>query len=108
MIPEFRPEPHYQLWLEPIHELDQNQLVHLSESFDHCLGQLNSEYEVKRASHRLGPAQVFQLPTNSYEDLRKHLVAQGIPDAQIKISHLNPKEEIKEILKTKLLYVVGA
>jgi len=102
VIPEFRPEPHYQLWLEPSHELDQNQLVRLSESFDQCLSQLNSEYEVKRASHRLGSAQVFQLSANSYEDLRKHLVAQGIPDAQIKISHLNPKEEIKEILKTKL------
>jgi hypothetical protein len=99
VIPEFRPEPHYQLWLEPTCILSQEQLTCLSQRFDYCLSQLNSEYEVKRASHRLGPAKVLQLPINAYEDLRKHLVAQGVPDAQIKISHLNPKEEIKALLK---------
>lgn len=102
VIPEFRPEPHYQLWLESTHNLTEEQLDRLAEQFDRCLGKFNSEYEVKRTSKRLGPTQACQLACNTYETLRQSLVAEGAPDAQIKISHLNPKAEIKARLKERL------
>ncbi len=39
----------------------------------------------------------------TYDELRRKLVAQGVPDAQIKISHLNPKKDLREYLESKLL-----
>lgn len=102
VIPEFRPEPHYQLWFESTEVLDKAQLVKLSQRFDQCLSENNSEYEVKRSSKRLAMPMAHQLSANTYETLRKQLVAGGVPDAQIKISHLNPKPEIKKLLKERL------
>jgi hypothetical protein len=105
VIAEFRPEPHYQLWLESNRQFNEAQMRQIAETFDDCLCQLNSEYETKRLSNRLAPAQAYQLASNCYENLRKDLVAHGVPDAQIKISHLNPKGEIKDRLKNQLLEI---
>ena len=108
VIPEFRPEPHYQLWFETVEDLSGSQLQRLAERFDECLSECNSEYEVKRSSKRLSQAKACQLTANTYETLRKQLVAGGMPDAQIKISHLNPKPEIKTALKELLRLTVLA
>jgi hypothetical protein len=102
VIPEFRPQPHYQLWFESAEVLDAKSAQQLAKQFDDCLSILNTEYESKRQSNRLAQAQAFQLADNAYESLRKHLVGQGVPDAQIKISHLNPKDSIKTLLKAQL------
>ncbi|PWT98209.1 MAG: hypothetical protein C5B53_07065 [Candidatus Melainabacteria bacterium] len=102
VIPEFRPEPHYQLWFESQKMLNEAQLFQLAERFDQCLSESNSEYEVKRSSMRLAAPKAFQLAANTYENLRKQMVANGMPDAQIKISHLNPKPEIKALLKERI------
>jgi len=103
VIPEFRPEPHYKLLLETEQPLDEHTLIRCREYFDEKLSSVNSEYRAKRESKRLGEAEAFLLPLGTYEELRKTLVNQGVPDAQIKISHLNPKNEIREILLAKAL-----
>lgn len=98
LIPVFRPEPHYELYLE----FDGNVSVdesRLSSTFDRHLCRLNIEYEAKRESHRLTDVKVVRLPVDSYERLRKDLVAQGVPDAQIKVSHLNPKTQIRQMIE---------
>jgi hypothetical protein len=43
------------------------------------------------------------LPTGTYDELRRNLVSQGVPDAQIKVSHLNPKAEVRQYLESQLL-----
>jgi len=103
VIPQFRPEPHYQLWFEPEIECTTSQIEELNRSFDRHLRLNNIEYEAKRDSNRLANTSVGVLQSGTYEELRKHLVSNGVPDAQVKISHLNPKEDILEFLKQNLL-----
>jgi hypothetical protein len=99
VIPKFRPEPHYELWCEPFAEestklFTADLVENLRQEFDRQLRLMNIEYEAKRDSNRLAETTVEILDVGAYEDLRKHLVAAGVPDAQVKVSHLNPKEEI--------------
>ncbi len=101
VIPEFRPEPHYQLLIETTSQLNQGELQDLQERFDIHLREQNDEYKTKRQSKRLSSPVAFELRAGSYEELRKILVASGVPDAQIKISHLNPKDDIKAYLREK-------
>lgn len=104
VIPKFRPEPHYELFCESFDEESDRLLTsELVESlrleFDKQLRLKNIEYEAKRQSDRLADTTVEFLRVGAYEELRKHLVAGGVPDAQVKISHLNPKEDILKFLE---------
>jgi hypothetical protein len=104
VIPKFRPEPHYELWCEPFSEETAKRLTsevveNLRQSFDRHLGLMNIEYDAKRQSDRLAQTTVEFLSVGAYEELRKHLVAGGVPDAQVKVSHLNPKKEILGFLQ---------
>lgn len=109
VIPEFKPNPHYQLllelddalWLESS-EADKR-LQELAAGYDRKLSELNVEYMAKRQSQRLDPVVVQLLSPGAYERLRQSLVASGVADAQIKLSHLNPKTEIKELLLKEVL-----
>jgi hypothetical protein len=98
VLPEFRPEPHYVLVFESEVNLSDEQTHALADRLDENLGAVNSEYGVKRESNRLAKPRALPLRPGTYEEIRKRLVQDGVPDAQIKISHLNPKAEIKEIL----------
>jgi hypothetical protein len=106
LIPVFRPEPHYELYLEFDGTPFQNENA-LGEAFDRHLSRLNIEYEAKRDSHRLSAIKVVSLPFESYERLRKELVAQGVPDAQIKVSHLNPKSQVRQMIEGFATVAVG-
>lgn len=109
VIPEFRPSPHYRVWLEPTDRetiLDGDLLLRLASSFDKQLSMANIEYSAKRASARLEPAKAQMIHPGSYEALRKNLVAGGVPDSQIKLSHLNPKPETRAFFERRLLPAV--
>jgi len=102
VVPEFRPEPHYQLWIELTKgesSVSADQGEQLAIEVDTQLGLHNIEYATKRQSHRLAPLTVRLLRLGIYEDLRKQMVAGGVPDAQIKISHLQPKDSIKQSIE---------
>lgn len=103
VIPQFRPQPHYEVWIEVTNGGSLNQLPEISRSFDDELRALNIEYDTKRESLRLDNVVVRQLRHGTYEKLRKLLTSQGIPDAQIKISHLNPKSDVTALLEQELL-----
>ncbi|HEY9757814.1 MAG TPA: GH3 auxin-responsive promoter family protein [Oculatellaceae cyanobacterium] len=99
VVPHFRPEPHYELLIEYIANEGSNiTLDELSNVADRCLGEENIEYQAKRESNRLSPIIIRPLRPGSYEYIRKTLVAGGTPDAQIKVSHLNPKANILQLL----------
>lgn len=97
LLPEFRPHPHYKLLIEfePQQEKQEQQAKQVLESFERQLCKLNEEYQTKRRSQRLEAAEIGLLRSGSYENLRKRLSSNGTPDAQIKFSHLNPKNEIR-------------
>jgi hypothetical protein len=98
VVPKFRPEPHYELLIEYIESGENVSLDRLGGVADQCLGDENIEYQAKRESNRLSPIIVRRLRAGSYEHIRKTLVAGGTPDAQIKVSHLNPKSDILQLL----------
>lgn len=111
VVPTFRPEPHYELWIEStnpsglVERGSDSRTVrpeHLAELFDQELSVENVEYKVKRDSHRLQPVAIKLLKTGSYEAYRLMLTRQGVADAQIKVSHLNPKKEAKEYFESCL------
>lgn len=106
LMPVFRPEPHYELFLEIEGTMSPDQAT-LARTFDHQLSALNIEYEAKRESHRLADLRVWRLPQGSYEQLRKELVGQGVPDAQIKVSHLNPKAQVRQMIESFAASPVG-
>ena len=99
VIPEFRPNPHYKLLVEPDDQTLESelngQLSALLKTFETELCSNNEEYKTKRNSLRLDPPEVAQLPAGAYEKLRSKMSCSGVPDAQIKFSHLNPKEEVR-------------
>ena len=105
VVPEFRPLPHYSLWFEPTTQTgypSHDSLNGLAKSFDRQLALCNVEYAEKRKSFRLDPAEVRIIEPGSYEILRKKLVEKGVPDSQIKLSHLNPKQETREFFDGRL------
>jgi hypothetical protein len=113
LIPQFRPEPHYEIWYETDGSLlpgynqgfeqEHNDFAEmLAKRFDLELQKENIEYETKRASARLSPITFKLIKSGAYEAFRKLLTARGTPDAQIKISHLNPKAETRQFLEQQL------
>ncbi len=109
VIPQFKPEPHYRLWLEldGRHETqsDDGEATDalFASEFDLSLQKVNVEYQTKRESGRLGPIVAERLTPGTYERIRRSLSDKGVPDAQIKLSHLNPKAELKNELQISLL-----
>ncbi len=97
VLPEFNPVPHYRLLLET--EASEfcsgAKLNALLDSFDSELSRLNIEYKAKRESLRLDPLEGALLKKGAYESLRMQMTAGGVADAQIKLSHLNPKPEVR-------------
>jgi hypothetical protein len=107
VLPKFRPEPHYHLFVELdcgkseawyTQTVAPNVEAAIAANVDRCLGILNIEYQAKRDSKRLADFEVTLLNAGTYEHVRKSLVAKGTPDAQIKISHLNAKQETMDLI----------
>lgn len=126
VLPVFRPEPHYEL----VFELDgdgadrvgdqgstgarstgsaQSDIEHaLARAFDEGLALANIEYRAKRESLRLAPVVVRRLMTGAYERIRRRLVESGVPDAQVKVSHLNPKEAVRSLIESEISQLILA
>jgi hypothetical protein len=81
--------PHYALFAELsdlMTESVRNEFVRI---FDHSLKMQNSEYQDKRESKRLGLPELRALPPGTYTRLRQQRVAEGAPEAQVKIPLLS-------------------
>ncbi len=107
VVPQFAASPYYRLLVEP----DLADGADLSGTwsgdtgrdfarmFDEQLGSINVEYAAKRESLRLAPIVVEPIRPGCYEFLRRQLAASGAADAQIKVSHLNPKPDVRSFLE---------
>jgi hypothetical protein len=81
--------PHYVCFVEassPLPLSVQDEFVRL---FDQSLRMQNSEYKDKRETKRLGMPSLRVLPTGTYTRLRQQRVAEGAPEAQVKIPLLS-------------------
>ncbi|MCA9817957.1 MAG: GH3 auxin-responsive promoter family protein, partial [Cyanobacteria bacterium HKST-UBA01] len=67
--------------------------------FDQSLMEHNIEYRSKRESGRLGEVRVRELAPGAYERIRRLVSDAGSADAQIKLSHLNPRSAVLEQLE---------
>jgi len=83
--------PHYVLYLELEQHTDSSTLAEFAAIFDACLKEQNPEYRDKRDSGRLSSSQIKPLPPGTYQRLRQQRVAEGAPEAQVKIPLLSPE-----------------
>jgi hypothetical protein len=115
VIAQFKPQPHYELWIELPPAVNvaatsaaaTNLTVLIAKSMDEHLQHINIEYKAKRDSGRLDSFEAQLLSPGSYEEVRKYLCTQHVSDSQIKISHLNPKPEVRELLAKQLMASAG-
>ncbi|MBS1993853.1 MAG: GH3 auxin-responsive promoter family protein [Cyanobacteria bacterium SZAS LIN-2] len=81
--------PHYVLFLELEESTSASVLAEFAALFDSSLKAQNPEYQDKRDSSRLAPPRVRSLPPGTYQRLRQQRVAEGAPEAQVKIPLLS-------------------
>jgi hypothetical protein len=62
-------------------------------AIDRALCEQNLEYEAKRESQRLGPPVLKRVAPGTYQALRQRRVAEGAPEAQVKIPQLSTNME---------------
>ncbi|HEY9786153.1 MAG TPA: GH3 auxin-responsive promoter family protein [Candidatus Obscuribacterales bacterium] len=103
LIPRFRPEPHYELLVEIDGGEQKQEPRGIAQAFDKALAKANIEYAAKRESQRLAEVEVRLLEDGAYERIRRKMVESGVPDAQIKISHLNPKDAVRAVIEEECL-----
>lgn len=105
LLPVFEPNPHYRLLFEPesSDSFSEQEAQQFRDLFEQELSAVNVEYRAKRESMRLDPVSLSFIRSGAYEELRKKLTASGVADAQIKLSHLNPKDEIRRHFESELL-----
>jgi hypothetical protein len=68
---------------------------------DRALSTRNIEYEAKRESQRLGPPVVKRVAPGTYQLLRQRRVAEGAPEAQVKIPQLSPNMQFGDGLEVR-------
>ncbi len=83
--------PHYVLFLELEQSTSNSILSDFAATFDACLKEQNLEYHDKRDSGRLSAPRVRSLPPGTYQRLRQQRIAEGAPEAQVKIPLLSPQ-----------------
>jgi len=68
-------------------------------SMDRALSHHNIEYEAKRESQRLGAPVLKRVAAGTYQALRQKRVAEGAPEAQVKIPQLSPNMQFGDGLE---------
>jgi hypothetical protein len=94
--PEWANPPHYAFYAEMAGEVGPEASRRFIVAVDRALSERNEEYEAKRSSQRLGHPVLKRVATGSYEALRQKRVAEGAPEAQVKIPHLSTNMKFGE------------
>lgn len=81
-------DPSYYIVVGEHDPVSPQQLKDFLQAFDHALQRHNIEYAAKRDSQRLGPPRLRSAPSGRFEGLRSQRVADGAPDAHVKVPHL--------------------
>ena len=86
---EWGEPPRYAFYAELGESMTPGRCWRFLPAMDRALCAQNEEYEAKRASQRLGHPVLKRVPPGSYQALRQRRVAEGAPEAQVKIPHLS-------------------
>ncbi len=86
---EWGEPPRYALYAEVGDSMTRDVCAEFVRAFDAALCGKNVEYEAKRESQRLGAPVLKRVAGGTYEGLRQKRVAEGAPEAQVKIPQLS-------------------
>lgn len=92
--------PYYTLFAELKSDLPEPVRNEFVRVFDHSLQAQNLEYQDKRQSKRLGTPVLNIVPPGTYLKLRQQRVAEGAPEAQVKIPLLSCRTDFSKSLAT--------
>lgn len=92
--------PYYTLFAELRSDLPEPVRNEFVRVFDHSLQAQNLEYQDKRQSRRLGTPVLNIVPPGTYLKLRQQRVAEGCPEAQVKIPLLSCRSDFSKSLAT--------
>jgi hypothetical protein len=98
---EWGEPPRYAFYAEVGESMTSEQLRAFVTAMDGAISKHNIEYEAKRESQRLGAPVLRRVAPGSYQLLRQQRVAQGAPEAQVKIPQLSPSMEFGEGLEVR-------
>jgi hypothetical protein len=90
--------PRYVCFVELNKELPESVEREFLRVFEQSLQLQNIEYKDKRLGLRLGPPALQVVPSGTFTKLRQERVAQGAPEAQVKIPLLNSTQNFSETL----------
>ncbi len=91
--------PRYAFYAELGDSMSSERMGELARALDRSLSGRNIEYEAKRESQRLGAPVVKRLAPGTYQKLRQKRVAEGAPEAQVKIPQLSTDMEFGKDLE---------
>ena len=86
---EWGEPPRYALYAELGESMTTEQARELAARIDRALCQRNEEYQTKRESQRLGSPVLKRVAPGTYQVLRQRRVAEGAPEAQVKLPQLS-------------------
>lgn len=90
---EWGEPPRYAFYAELGDSMTPERSTELVRSLDRALSARNIEYEAKRESQRLGAPVLKRVAPGTYQKLRQKRVAEGAPEAQVKIPQLSTDME---------------
>jgi hypothetical protein len=90
--------PNYVCFVELSEEMPESVTEEFLRVFEQSLQLQNIEYKDKRTSMRLGEPTLKVVPPGTFTKLRQQRVAQGAPEAQVKIPLLNSSQQFSETL----------
>jgi hypothetical protein len=90
---EWGEPPRYAFYAELGDSMTTERCRELVGALDAAISARNIEYEAKRESQRLGAPVLKRVAPGTYQALRQRRVAEGAPEAQVKIPQLSPNLE---------------
>jgi hypothetical protein len=90
---EWGEPPYYALFAELGDGMTTDRAREFLQRMDSAISSRNIEYEAKRESQRLGPPVLKRVAPGTYQALRQKRVAEGAPEAQVKIPQLSTSME---------------
>jgi hypothetical protein len=96
---EWGEPPRYAFYAELSPSMGLERMADLVQALDRALSAGNIEYEAKRDSQRLAPPVLKRVAPGTYQALRQKRVAEGAPEAQVKIPQLSTDMEFGKNLE---------
>lgn len=98
---EWGEPPRYAFYTEVGASMTSEHLRAFVAAMDRAISAHNIEYEAKRESQRLGAPVLRRVAPGSYQLLREKRVAEGAPEAQVKIPQLSPDMQFGDGLEVQ-------